>query len=169
MPFHILFMLALQYKVLRINKIYGKECKLIFCTSGSRYKKELLNPALSVFDLALLSEKHLPEFFQLIGLDEDTIRTIKKFINYRNDNLAHPKGGIEQNPEARITSYIEVLKNIQIFMLSLNNKVAKKWIGEMDPGEAGVEYIDLHLAEEFLCPADMQQGELAELDNRLNH
>src|SRR3990167_9862545 len=52
MPFHIMFMLALQYKILRISKVYSKECNLVFCTSESRIKKELINPDKSVFDLA---------------------------------------------------------------------------------------------------------------------
>ena len=169
MPFHILFMLALQYKILRISKVFNKECDLVFCTAGGRSKDQLVNPDRSVFDLALLNERTLPELFQLIKLDETIIKKIKDLVDYRNDNLAHPKGGMEAEPEVRIAAYIEVLNSIQICMLTLNNEVAKKWVSEMEPGKIDVEYIELHLAEEFLCPADMQQGKLAKLDDRLNN
>lgn len=53
-------------------------------------------------------------------------------------------------------------------MLALNDGVATKWLSEMEPGEAGLEFIELHLAEEYLCPADMQQGKLSKLNKKLN-
>ena len=168
MPFHILFMLSLQYRVLRICKVFVKECNLVFCTAGGRHKDQLTNPDKSVFDLALFNERTLPELFKLIDIGDDLIRQVKDLVDYRNDYLAHPKGGIEMDPDGKIDSYLQVLKNIQPYMLDLNNAVAKKWIGEMGTGKAGVEYIELHLAEEYLCPADMQQGRLAMIDKKLN-
>lgn len=168
MPFHILFMLALQYKILRITKTFSKECNLVFCTAGGRCKDQLINPQKSVFDLALLNERTLPELFKLIHLDDEVVKQIKDLVDYRNDNLAHPKGGIEDDPEGKIELYLNVLKSIQGCMLILNNGVATKWLTEMEPGEVGIEYIELHLAEEYLCPADMQQGKLAKLEKRLN-
>jgi hypothetical protein len=168
MLFHILFMLALQYKVLRISKAFGKECNLVFCTAGGRSKDQLVKADKSVFDLALLNERMLPELFQLIGLNEDVIKQIKELVDYRNDNLAHPKGGIESDPEGKVSKYLEVLRIIQKSMLNLNDAVANNWLKEMKKSESGVEYIELHLAEEYLCPADMQQGDLSKLDRRLN-
>jgi hypothetical protein len=167
MPFHILFMLALQYKILRISKIFSKECNLVFSIIGNRNRDLLINPNKSVFDLALLPERTLPELFKLINLGGDAITQIKDLVDYRNDNLAHPKGGIEADPERKIIQYIELLKSIQLCMSSLNSDVAKKWIAEMGSGKAGEEYIQLHLAEEFLCIADMQQGAFIELEKRL--
>jgi hypothetical protein len=169
MPFHILFMLALQYKVLRISKAFSKECNLVFCTAGGRSRDQLVNPNKSVFDLALLYERTMPELFSLVGLDDEIIKKIKDFADYRNNNLAHPKGGIEADPDGKVEAYMEILRNIQPCMLKLNNGVAARWLNEMKSGEAGVEYIELHLAEEYLCPADMWQGELSKLDRRLNN
>ena len=167
MPFHIMFMLALQYKILRITKAFSSECDLVFCTAGGRWKDQLINPQKSVFDLALLNERTLPELFKLINLDDEIIKRIKNLVDYRNDYLAHPKGGVEDDPEEKIELYLDVLKSIQSCMLALNDGVATKWLAEMEPGEDGVEYIDLHLAEEYLCPADMQNGKLSQLDKRI--
>jgi hypothetical protein len=153
---------------LRISKIFTKECNLVFCTAGGRSKDQLIDPQKSVFDLALLNERTLPELFNLIGSDDAVIKQIKDLVDYRNDNLAHPKGGAEGDPDGKIELYLDVLKKIQKCMLALNDGVATKWLSEMDPGEAGVEYIELHLAEDYLCPADMQQGKLSKLDKRLN-
>lgn len=167
MPFHVLFMLALQYKILRITKVFSKECNLVFCTAGARCKDQLVDPKKSVFDLALLNERTLPELFKLINLDDDIIKQIKNLVDYRNDKLAHPKGGIEDDPDGKIELYLDILKNIQSCMLALNDGVAEKWLSEMELEVAGIEYIDLHLAAECLCPADMQQGKLSQLGNSL--
>lgn len=168
MPFHLLFMLALQYKILRIAKEFNSECNLVFVTTSGRNKSQLINPQKSVFDLALLNEKTIPELFSLINLDGVTIELIKDLVDYRNDSLAHAKGGIEDDPEGKIRLYLSILKRIQDFMLKLNDEVATKWLIEMRSGQEGVDYIELHLAEEYLCPSDMQQGKLSQLEKRLN-
>ena len=142
MPFHIIFMLALQYKILRIAKAFSKECNLVFCTAGGRFKDQLIDSQKSVFDLALLNERTLPELFKLINLDDEIIKQIKKLVDYRNDNLAHPKGGIEDDPDGKIELYLKILKSIQSCMISLNDEVASKWISEMESEEIGVEYIE---------------------------
>lgn len=168
MPFHLLFMLTLQYKILRIAKVHKQASDLFFSGVGGRNREQLLSEQKSVFVIALINEKTVCEVFQLLSLDHGVIKKIKDLIEERNDNLAHAKGGIEPDPEGKISDYIEILQEIQESMLELNNEVAEKWLSEMGPGETGVEYIELHLAEENLCPADMQQGKLAKLDERLN-
>jgi len=167
MPFHLLFMLSIQYKVMRIIRVHEKECLLVFSTVGGRDKKKLLNPQRSVFDLACLNERILPELLQLLSVDEEVIKKIKTLVDYRNDSLAHPKGGIESNHEEIINRYIEILELIQPYLLPVNNQVARAWMGEMEPGDSGVEYVQLHLAEEYLCPADMGQGNLVHFANIL--
>jgi len=109
MPFHLLFMMAVQYKTLRISKIHKKACELFFCGVAGRSKKELLSAQLSVFDIALINERTIPEIFQLIDLEPEKINSIKKLIDDRNDRLAHAKGGIEQEPDEKIALYIEAL------------------------------------------------------------
>lgn len=168
MPYHLLFMLSLQYRVMRIIMAFEKECLLVFSTVGGRDKVKLLNPERSVFDLACLNERTIPELFQLLDSDKEILKKIKNLVDYRNDSLAHPKGSTALDYEKRVPQYIEILDQLQPSFIELNNSVAEKWLHEMEPGESGVEYIDLHLQEEFLCPADMQQGKLSELEDRLN-
>lgn len=168
MPFHLLFMLALQYKVMRIARAYAKHCDLAFALIGGREKDTLLGNSRSVFSLASINERTLPDLFKLVNLDKEVIKRIKEIVDHRNETLAHAKGSIESDPARKIQDYLEILRKLQKHMIRLNNKVAKKWLSEMEPGESGVEYIEWHLAEEYLCPADMQQGNLAKLEDGLN-
>lgn len=168
MPFHLLFMLSLQYRAMRIVKIFERECLLVFSTAGGRDKAKLLNPARSVFDLGCLNERTLPELLQLLNIDGKTLKKIKSKVDYRNDALAHPKGGTVPDYEKKIQEYTDLLEEIQPALLRINDEVAKKWQAEMDSDESWNQYKELHLAEEYLCRADMQQGVLAKLDSRLN-
>ena len=99
MPFHLLFMLSIQYKVLRIYN-YRKEnylsAFLIFPPRDDQ--KELLNPS-SVYSIGLLEESKIINILKIVGVDDNTISLVKKLIKNRNDNLAHAKGGIERNLE----------------------------------------------------------------------
>jgi len=137
-------------------------------SAGARNKSQLLSADKSVFDLAFLNERTLPALFQILDLNESVIHDIKNLVDYRNDSLAHPKGYIEADIESKLQKYLEVLEKIQESMININDGVAERWLAEMEPGEAEVEYINLHLAEEYICPAEMQQGKLAKLDERLD-
>jgi hypothetical protein len=163
MPFHILFMLSLQYKVLRVAKAYEKECNLVFCTAGARDKDKLLNIKKSVFDLAFLNERVLPEFLQLVEVDESAIRSVKALVNYRNDNLAHPKGGIEINPEIKIGEYMDVLEKIQRSFTKMNDDIVEKWSKDLEFTEDSQQYLETHKAEEYLCFADLRYGRMSKL------
>src|SRR3989339_1717935 len=105
MPFHLLFMMIIQYKVLRIAKSYKQASALFFSGIGGRDKEKLLSEKRSVFDIGLIKESTIPEIFQLIGLNKTSIKNIKDIVNQRNDNLAHAKGGIEKNIENKIDTY----------------------------------------------------------------
>lgn len=167
MPFHLLFMLSLQYKIMRIRKEKLNKYKLAFTIPQARDHNRICSPS-SVFEIGLLNEKSMVSLFSIIKVKQEIITEIKELVSNRNDRLAHAKGGIERNPEKRITEYIDLLKQIQEYILPLNERVAKRWLKEMETGQAGVDYMETHFIEEFLCPADMQQGKLAELDKRLN-
>lgn len=168
LPIHLLFMLSLQYKVMRIAKAKPRSSNTFFAGAAGRNKETLLNPDKSVFDIAFIYESTLPEIFRLIKVDENQISKIKYLVNNRNEQLAHAKGSIENDPEEKISQYFEILRNIQPNFLDINNKVANAWLKEMGTGQSGVDYMETHFIEEYLCPADMQQGKLAELDKRLN-
>jgi len=168
MPFHLLFMLSLQYKILRIAKTHDRVMKIIISSISGRNRSILLKSKRSVFDVALINERTMPEIFGLIEVADQDILKIKNLVDNRNDNLAHAKGWVELEPEDKIQEYLEVLKHIQEKFLEMNDIVAEDWLKEMGTGDEGEEYMQTHFLEEYLCPADMQQGKLAELDKRLN-
>lgn len=168
MPFHLLFMLSLQYKILRVAKTQNQVLKVLISSISSRNKSKLLKKERSVFDVALINERTMPEFFGLVGVSDQDIGKIKSLVDNRNDKIAHAKGWVELDPEDRIHEYLELLHSIQNNFLEINNSIASEWLKEMGIGQAGIEYMETHYLGEYLCPADMQQGKLAELDNRLN-
>lgn len=169
MPFHLLFMLCLQYKVLRIHKQLKNKYDLAFTMEHPRDgEKELLNPN-SVFTLGFLGESKLIDLFTIIGVNHQQIKRIKKLVQFRNDKLAHAKGGIEVDTGSRIDEYLDCLSEVQKFFIELNDEIATKWLNEMGTGDEGINYIEIHLSEEYLCPADMNQSKLSELDKKLNN
>lgn len=168
MPFHLLFILGLHYKILRLAKYKKTNYKNAFLLQYlNEESKELPDPK-SVFTLGLLEESKMADLFKIIGIKSDLIGQIKSLVKNRNNNLGHAKGGIERNIERRIGDYINVLKRIQPCFIAINDRVAKRWIKSMGAGEAGVEYIKSHLTEEYLCPMDMQQGKLSKLEAKIN-
>jgi len=167
-PFHLLFMLSVQYKVLRISKFNQKEYQLVFTFGHTRGGNDDILAPDSVFQLGTIKESSLFDFLKLVNLDSEMIKSCKAMVKNRNDQMAHAKGGIESDPEARILQYLDMLKQIQNCFLSVNNEIAKTWLKEMGTGQDGMEYMESHLANDYLCPADMQQGKLSTLENRLN-
>lgn len=160
MPFHLLFMVALQYKVLRISKEKRAEYELVFTIDRGREREAVLNPE-SVFDIALLNERAIPDLLKLIGVDGEIIKQIKKLIDNRNDNLAHAKGGIESEPEMRIEEYLTCLRTIQIHMQLLNNSVGGSWATEVSAEDNIPDFIEAGLVDSMLCPEDFMTGKLA--------
>lgn len=157
MPFHLLFMLALQYRVLRISRELNKSYLLAFTIKTGRGTEALCEPT-SVFDFSLLQERTLPDLFRLIDLDKHSISRIKKLVDYRNDNLAHANGGIAQEFSQKIEEYLECLKIVQKKFLELNNLVANKFKSEMSKEDLKTEFIENKLLDSYLCPADFTNG-----------
>lgn len=131
MPFHLLFMLAVQYKILRVSQIHSESCNLFFCGVAGRSKKELLSEQKSVFDIALINERTIPEIFQLVGLNNGDIKNIKDLIDERNNNLAHAKGGIEQKLEEKVDLYLHAIESIQQKFKKFNEEIANNWLEEI--------------------------------------
>lgn len=150
MPFHLLFMMAVQYKVLRIFKIHKKACELFFCGVAGRSKKELLSDQLSVFDIALINERTIPEIFQLIDLDAEKINSIKKLIDDRNDRLAHAKGGIEQEPDEKVALYIDALQGIRNNFYFINQQIAENLLCDLTNEDDVTQLLESLLSKHFL-------------------
>jgi len=162
MPLHLLFMLALQYKALRIRRELSNDYSLAFTLRHLKNHNELSNPT-SVFDFSLLSERTLPDLFRLIGSDELLIKKIKKLIDYRNDNLAHANGGIARDVGSIIEEYLDCLRALQKNFLKLNDVVADKFKLEMTADDLPSEFIESRLLGGQLCQADFENGQLKDI------
>ena len=158
MPFHLLFMLALQFKALRLAKLFAQASELFFAGVGGRDKAKLLNPERSVFDLALINERTLPEIFRLVNVPEQAIGSIKSLIDDRNNNLAHAKGGTETDPEGKVEQYLNELKGVQTHFSEANNHIAEQWLSEIVDEEVLSDFVELRLLDSQLCPADFRDG-----------
>lgn len=66
MPYHLLFMLSLQYKVLRILGRHRKECELVFKTAGGRNKVDLMKKDRNVYTIAFLNESTFQNILKII-------------------------------------------------------------------------------------------------------
>ena len=126
----------------------------------------LYNPT-NPFNLGVIKERTVMNMFKLVDAPPALISIAKKLVDTRND-LAHVSGISESDFENKISRYLTVLEGVQKLLIPINDEIAQKWLSKMEPGESGVEYIEIHLAEEYLCPADMQSGKLARLEDRLN-
>jgi len=161
MPFHLLFMLALQFKGARLAKIFPDAVNLFFAGVGGRNKDKLLNPKRSAFDLALVNERTLPELFRLVGFSEEKTQKVKNLIDDRNNNLAHAKGGSEPDPDGKIDQYLDALKELQPFFVPHNDQIAEQWLNEITDEDDLGGYVDARLPNSQLCLADFRAGQLA--------
>ncbi|MBP6882258.1 MAG: hypothetical protein KBC15_01755 [Candidatus Levybacteria bacterium] len=182
LPFHLLCMFAIQYKVFRISAFHAEDylTTLGSCSVRKPNDLEMLrqNPPIRdnggvipshclVSNLSYIPEGKLFDFLKIINVDSEVVEKGKELVKIRS-TYAHANGNIEENIESRIEQYFSILRLIQPKMLKLNDSVAERWLEEMGMEEDGEYYISQHLSEEYLCPADMQQGKLSKLDDRLN-
>lgn len=134
-----------------------------FIAYSSRDKESIIKPE-SVFDIALLAERTIPDLLRVIDISDDVIRDAKKLIDNRNDNLAHAKGGIDQNPEEKISEYLSNLRSVHDQCENLNDSVADSWLSkikENDIQESELQnFIESQLLDSRLCPADFKTGKL---------
>lgn len=155
LPFHLLFMMALQYMVLRIADIHKDATNLFFSSDGGRYKDKLISEKRSVFDLSVIKERTLPEIFQLVGLSENIIKEIKSLIDKRNNNLAHANGNSTSiDVENSVNDYLDLMGSIQKSFLQINQKLVDEWLFEIKEGDDLGEYIESHLLNSRLSPCD---------------
>jgi len=164
MPFHLLFMLALQYKALRVAESFPDAVNLFFVGVAGRDRDKLLNGNRSVFDLAMINERTLPEIFRLTGLDKEKIKIIKELIDDRNNKIAHARGGIDPDPDDKIENYIDALSSLQTCLVSINDKVATQWLNEISEEDDLTDYVNIRLPISVLCPADFKTGMLSLFD-----
>jgi hypothetical protein len=153
--FHMLFMLACQYKILRLVNFNKTEYQRLFILKDVR-EKDILNPT-SAFTFSKLSEKDVFRICTLINLPEDKIKKACDLVNERND-LAHANGKIEIDYESKIDTYLEILDAIQSSFVFINNELANNWLSRLDPSDDKSDFKENNLAQEYLCGADFESG-----------
>lgn len=154
LPFHLLFMLSAQYKMLQIASAHKQATDLFFTGVGGRNKEQLLSEQRSVFDMALINERTLPDIFQLVELDPEVIKKFKELVDERNNNLAHAKGGIEQDLENKLGAYIFILESIHKSCVQINQKLADEWISEVKAGDDLGEFLESYFLDSRISPRD---------------
>ncbi len=166
MPFHILFMLALQYKIFRIKKQRSTEyiSRIEKYVSNKDIKKQLLNVN-SVFDFGLMGETSLVKLLSIVGLSDDSIGRTISLINHRNDSIAHAKGGFIFEADEKINEYIKCLAEIQKCFELLNNEVAKSWFEEIENEDDLEDFKERKLADAHICSEDFNSGDMLILVN----
>ena len=145
LPFHLLFMLAVQYKVHRIsawdNSKYQKILKGCALHRGSYLPVLEKNAPIpntngvipgnsSVRNLSFIKEGHLFRFF---GLKKQDKNKAEKLIRIRG-TYAHANGNIEDNIDERIGEYLEVLRAVQSRMQVVNVGI-QDWGNQIKVGE----------------------------------
>ncbi|HVY72660.1 MAG TPA: hypothetical protein VG984_01225 [Candidatus Paceibacterota bacterium] len=159
LPLHLLFLLAIQYKILRVAT-EQKEIYSLSITLKNPIKKEemeILAPR-SPFILGFFNEKELVQLSKVLKVDDKCVKAMKELINYRNDKIAHAKGYVESNLENKVEEYLSTLEMLQPHMLPMNNNMGQLWEKELDPGDDIVEFVETRLLGSYLCPADFNDG-----------
>lgn len=155
MPFHLLFMLVIQYKVLRIYKEQKGKYELALTTKNPRdEEKDILAPE-SPLAIAFLGESEIVDFLKIAGLSADDARSIKKsIIRYRNDKIAHAKGYIEQDLETKIAEYFSWLDTLQNVYRPMNQNIADIWLAEIQTGDDMEQFLETHFLDSCFSPRD---------------
>ena len=158
MPLHLLFMVAIQFKMLRIRN----EMRNGYEKHRSSLKKVktdvkniLQNPA-TALDIAHLREREIVNFLKVPGLSNNHADHICNFtIVYRNDKIAHAKGHIELRLEAKINEYFDALETVQRVYQRMNRRLANDWLNKVQKGEDIGQFFEKQLPGSLLCPRDL--------------
>ena len=155
MPFHLLFMMAVQYKVLRIYKEQKEKYELALTTQNPRdEEKDIMAPE-SPLTIAFLGESEIVDFLKITGLSADDARSIKKsIIRYRNDKIAHAKGYIEQDMVTKITEYFSWLETLQNVYRPMNQNIVNVWLTEIQAGDDMDQFLETHFFDSCFSPRD---------------
>lgn len=155
MLFHLLFMLAVQYKVLRIYKEQKEKYELALTTKNPRDDEmDVLAPE-SPLAIAFLGESEIVDFLKIAGLSAGDARSIKKsIIRYRNDKIAHAKGYIEQDIETKIAEYFSWLKTLQTVYYHMNKSVANLWLSEVKIDDNMEQFLEIHFLDSCFSSRD---------------
>ena len=155
MPFHLLFMMAVQYKVLRIHKELPREYELALTLTRDPHK-DLLKPEVPR-TIALLGESEIVHFLRIADLSRsDAKGIVTSTIRYRNEKIAHATVNIENNPVNKIKEYLRKLDDIQKAFLNINRSMASDWINGVQSSDENIgDLLDIHFQRSLHCQRDL--------------
>lgn len=158
LPLHLLFLLAIQYKVLRVATEQKEKYSLSITLKNPKNGQEDILAPTSPFMLGFFGESELADLCKVLGVDKDGVRQIKELVRYRNDNLAHAKGYVEANLDDKVVEYLETLEMLQSYIGPMNDEMARVWEKDMAPEDDLAEFVETRLLGSYLCPADFETG-----------
>jgi len=161
-PFHMLVLLSIHYKILRIAKAKPEHYPLAYTFNNIvRGDQERLKNPTSPFDVSKLAERSTFDILQFVNADSALIQQAKQLVDRRNE-LAHVTGAIELDAGSKIDTYLELLQALQAYFTDINDIIANDWLAEIAPEDDKDTFVDTRLAESYLCPADFRDGLLLE-------
>ena len=158
MPFHLLFMVAIQYKVLRIynERRNAYQTRRIKLKKVKKSTKKILQTPTSPLDITYLREREIVNFLKDADLSTNYADRIKKsIIDYRNKRIAHAWGYTEPHLKTKINEYFDALETVQIAYRRMNLKVANNWLKKVRKGDDIGNFLDKHFLDSLLCPRDL--------------
>jgi len=150
MPFHLLFMLAAQYKVYKLSDSHKTEYlnkisdKIVYRQTNIKVLQDNIfnsSSQSSVKNLSLIKEKNLFDFFEIVNLEKDIIEEAQELITNRS-KYAHANCNIEEEIEQKINSYLKILNSIQLKFENINNS-SQNWAEELE-NDCGSEDEDIN-------------------------
>lgn len=90
---HILFMVAIEYLILRLSRYFPKEYTASIIHYTKPEEKVALVLPTSPFSFSIVNERALFRFFKLAEIDEALIKKAQKMVDRRND-ASHANGQI---------------------------------------------------------------------------
>jgi hypothetical protein len=134
-PFHLLFMMVLHYRALRIFKEQPENYRLAitFKYIEDKDKKAICDPR-SPFNFSLFGESEVLKIFKLLEIKNDKLGKIKSLIKVRN-NLAHATGNIESKLENKCEEYLGCLEEIQKLFSKSNHFLADEFLKELEEND----------------------------------
>lgn len=155
-PFHLLFMMALHYRVLRIFKDQSENYRLaITFKKESKENNKIFNPS-SPFDFSVFGESEVLNFFKLVGCKDDKLGNIKSLIKKRN-NLVHASGNMENNLEKKCEEYLGCLSGVQKLFSKSNQQLAHKFLKEIESDEDIEQFFEIRYKDKIINKYDFKE------------
>lgn len=161
--FHLLFMLAVQYKALRVYENMPNEYRLCFTLDNIRKDQRHILAPRSVFDLSLLPERTIFQLFELVDITPECVSGCKKIIDRRNNEFMHASGNLVTDVDVYVQNCLKQLGRIQQCFVEFNNRIASDWSHELDEYDDIPEFVGIRLYDTRLTQADFASGTLDNL------